>query len=96
MYSKLINKSKNIKKINIPYIKNIFYKKTYNNPTIEILIIYIFIILIIISIIDRIRNYCYSIIYPKFQMWIRNFLFKKILDKNNDNFKEIKSRKRNN
>ena len=90
LYSKLINKSKNIKKINIPPIENIFNKKSYNNPTVEILIIYIFIILMILVFIERIRDYMFSFIDPKFQMWMRNTIFKKTIDKHNNNFREIK------
>lgn len=90
LYSKLISESNNIKKLKIPYIPDIFSEKSYNNPSIEILLIYIFIILVTVSIIDRVRNYCYAIIYPKFQMWTRNEMFKKTLDKYNTNFEDIK------
>ena len=65
LYSSLINKSKNIKSLSLPNLSTLFSKKNINNPSIESLIIFIFGLLLILSCIERIRNYIYSIFFPK-------------------------------
>jgi ABC-type multidrug transport system fused ATPase/permease subunit len=90
LYSKLINKSKdvNIKKINKIFKPDIL--TTIKKEKIEGIILLITVILLLLSLVDRVRNYIYAIINAKFKSWIRIEMFKQNLNNFNTNFRDVK------
>ena len=90
LYSKLINKSKdvNIKKINKIFKPDLL--TTIKKEKIEGIILLITVILLLLSLVDRVRNYIYAIINAKFKSWIRIEMFKQNLNNFNTNFRDVK------
>ena len=88
LYSKIINKvkdgkiSKNISKINL---LDSLKKQDFIG-----LVTKLFIFLILFSVIDRIKNYIHSVMYPKYKMWLRDQIFSKNIEKKSNNFEEMK------
>ena len=93
LYSELISKVSNKKTNDDDYKSNfriLQYLNKYKDKNIESLIFYISIVSIILGIFYRLKYYLYSVIFPKYKMWLRNNLFSKTLDKKNLDFEEQK------
>ena len=90
LYSKLITESKNNLSIEIPNYKTLLSKKNILNPNIELIVVYILVTMILLSSIERLKNYFYDIFTPKFKMWIRTEIFNKTLEKYNTNYSDLK------
>lgn len=91
LYSHLINKSKDVivvKKLKM--INNETILDSIKKKNVKGLILFIGIVLIILSLVDKARNYIYSIINAKFRTWIRNEIFKQNIIKLNTDYKDIK------
>ena len=69
------------------FLQNI---QNFKNKSITNLIYFIGIIAIAVSLLFRIKYYIYSIIFPKYKMWLRDKLFQKTLEKRNTDFEEQK------
>ena len=91
LYSKLINKSKDISvKKNVNQIFKPSILESVKKEKIEGIILLITIILLLLSFVDRVRNYIYAFINAKFKSWIRIEIFKQNLNNYNTNFQDIK------
>lgn len=95
LYSELINKISNLSKPiknnisfnpSLSYIKEVF--TNFNRLTIISLITFITIVSIGIALLYRIKHHLYTLIFPKYKMWIRNLLFSNVLEKKNTDFEE--------
>ena len=95
LYSELINKISNLSKPlknkldfqpSFSYVKEVL--TNFNRLPIISLITFISIISIGIAFLYRIKHHMYTIIFPKYKMWIRNLLFSNVLEKKNTDFEE--------
>ena len=87
LYSNLISKAKDIKRIKV---KNLEFRNIdLKNPSIEIIILLIGLVILFLTIIDGIKNKIYAGIIPKFREWIKIELFEKTLHKYSNNFKDL-------
>ena len=87
LYSNLISKAKDIKRIKV---KNLEFRNIdLKNPSIEIIILLIGFSILLLTTIDNFKNKLYSNIFPKFKEWIRMELFEKTLHKYSNNFKDL-------
>ena len=66
------------------------YLQNYKNKNIKNLILFIGFTAIFVSLLFRIKYYMYSILFPKYKMWLRDKLFQKTLEKRNTDFEEQK------
>lgn len=82
------NKSKTIFNFKQLYLVNLIFR--FKNKSILNLLYFIGTIAIAVSILFRFKNYLYSLIFPKYKMWLRDKLFKKTLEKRNTDFQEQK------
>lgn len=95
LYSELIGRISNLDKdtgktnhsIPFPHISNF---RNYSRLPIPKFIFFIISISIFVSLIFRVKYYMYSIIYPRYKMWLREILFSKMLEKRNTDFEEQK------
>lgn len=94
IYSKLINKVRDGKFGTNSLNKFSFTKlnilESIKKESILGIVILLFILQIIFSVIDRIKNYIHSVMYPRYKMWLRDQIFRKTLANKSDNFSEIK------
>lgn len=88
LYSKIINEIKNGKISN--NLKNINILNSIKKQDFIGLVLTLFIFLTLFAIVDRVKNYIHSIMYPKYKMWLREQIFSKTLENKSDNFTEMK------
>ena len=92
LYSELISKVSNPTKQAPHLTKFHFLNKMnhYKNQNITNLIYFITATAILVGCLFRLKSLLYSIIFPKYKMWLRNKLFQKTLEKRNTDFEEQK------
>ena len=78
LYSKIINEIKNGKISN--NLKNINVLNSIKKQDFIGLVLTLFIFLTLFAIVDRVKNYIHSIMYPKYKMWLREQIFSKTLE----------------
>ena len=95
LYSELINKVSNLSKplknkldfnLSFSYLKEVCVN--FNRLHIISLITFISIVSIGIALLYRIKHHLYTLIFPRYKMWIRNLLFSNVLEKKNTDFEE--------
>ena len=95
LYSELINKISNLSKplknkldfeLSLSYLKEVC--TNFKRLPIISLIVFITIISVGIALLFRMKHHMYTLIFPKYKMWIRNLLFSNVLEKKNTDFEE--------
>lgn len=95
LYSELINKISNLSKplrnkldfeLSLSYLKEVC--TNFKRLPIISLIVFITIVSVGIALLYRTKHHMYTVIFPKYKMWIRNLLFSNVLEKKNTDFEE--------